>query len=72
MVKISPSNARGVSMIPGWGAKIRTKNAKTLKKNKKQEQYCNKFNNDFKKGPHPKNHFLKKGNFELIREGCNR
>ena len=71
MVKTSPSNARGVGTIPGWGAKIRTKNAKTLKK-KKKEQYCNIFNKDFKKGPHPKNLFLKKGNFELIREGCNR
>ena len=53
MVKASPSNARGLSLIPGRGAKIpyalRPKN-----QNIKQKQYCNKFNKDFKSGPHQK------------------
>ena len=40
---------------------------KCLKKHK-QEQYCNKFNKDFKKGPHPKHLFEKKAS-ELIGEG---
>ena len=45
--------------IPGWGAKIpcafQTKN-----QNIKQKQYCNKFNKDFKTGPHKKKKNLKK------------
>ena len=51
MVKTSPSNVGGVGSIPGWGVKIphalgsETPNIK--KKNKKQKQYCNKFNKDF-------------------------
>ena len=39
--------------IPDWGAKIphawQPKN-----QNIKQKQHCNKFNNDFKNGPHQK------------------
>ena len=46
MVKTSPSNAGGASLIPGQGAKIpyasRPKN-----QNIKQKQYRNKFNKDF-------------------------
>ena len=42
--------------IPGWEAKIphalRPKKTKT--KRKKQKQYCNKFNKDFKSGLHKK------------------
>ena len=53
VVETSPSNAGGASSIPGWGAKIphawRPKN-----QNIKQKQYCNKFNKDFKNGPHQK------------------
>ena len=53
VLKTSPSNAGGAGLIPGWGAKIphasRTKN-----QNIKQKQYCNKFNKDFKNGPHQK------------------
>ena len=53
VVKASPSNAGGKGSIPGWGAKIphasRPKN-----QNIKQKQYCNKFNKDFKNGPHQK------------------
>ena len=46
VVKTSPSNAGGASLIPGQGAKIpyasRPKN-----QNIKQKQYRNKFNKDF-------------------------
>ena len=53
MVKTSPSNAGGVGSIPGRGAKM--PHASRLKKqNIKQEQYCNKFNEDFKKMVHIK------------------
>ena len=37
---------------PAWGPG---------KKKEKQRQYCNKFNNDFKNGPHQKKKPLKKG-----------
>ena len=53
MVKTSPFNAGGMGSIPCRGAKIphpsRPKN-----QNIKQKQYCNKFNKDFKNGPHQK------------------
>ena len=40
-------------MIPCWGTKIpQTSQSKT--QNIKQEQYYNKFNEDFKNGPHKK------------------
>ena len=59
VVKTSPSNAGGAGSIPGWGAKIphasRPKN-----QNKKQKQHLNKFNKDFKNGPHQKNLLKKK------------
>ena len=51
VVKTLPSSASGEGLIPGWGVKIphalgsKTPNIK--KKNKKQKQYCNKFNKDF-------------------------
>ena len=51
VVKTSPSNAGGPGSIPGWGAKI--PHALWPKNhNMKQNQYCNKFNKDFKNGPH--------------------
>ena len=53
MFKISSFNAETARSIPVGGAKIphawRQKNQNT-----KQKQYCNKFNRDFKNGPHPK------------------
>ena len=53
VVKTSPSSAGGEGSIPGWGAKIPhalwPKN-----QNIKQKQYINKFNKDFKNGPHQK------------------
>ena len=33
------------------------------KKKKKQQQHCNKFNKDFKSGPHHKNIFKKEENY---------
>ena len=54
VVKTSPSNAGGAGSIPGWGAKI--PHASWPKnQNIKQKQYCNKFNKDFKNGPHQNN-----------------
>ena len=51
MVKTLPSNAGGVGLIPGLGTK--TPHAvRPKKQNIKQKQYCNKFNQDFKNGPH--------------------
>ena len=53
VVKTLPSNAGGAGPIPGWGAKIPhalwPKN-----QNIKQKQHYNKFNKDFKNGPHQK------------------
>ena len=51
VVKTLPFNARGVGPTPGQGPKIpqalRTKN-----QNIKRNQYCYKFNKDFRNGPH--------------------
>ena len=53
MVKTSPSNEGGVGLIPGWGAKI-PHASQSKNQNIKQKQCCNKFNKDFKIGPHQK------------------
>ena len=54
MVGPSPSNADDVGSIPGWETKI--PHVSWLRnQNIKQKQHCNKFNKDFKNGPHPKN-----------------
>ena len=58
VVKTLPSNAGGVGSIPIKELKShmpRNQNTKT-----KQKRYCNKYNTDFKNGPHQKN-LLKKG-----------
>ena len=51
--KTSPSNAGDEVWIPGQEAKILHA---SWPKNQimKQKLYCNKFNKDFKKGPHQK------------------
>ena len=54
MVKTLPSNTGGVGSIPGQGAKI-PHASWPRNQNIKQRQYCNKFNEDFKNGPHQKN-----------------
>ena len=51
MVKLLPTHAEGVGLNPGPEDKIpHTLRPKT--QNIKQKQYCNKFNEDFKNGPH--------------------
>ena len=58
MGKMSPSSAGGVGLIPGWGAKIHMPHGqRTKKKKKKRKHYCNRFNKDFKNGPHQKKIF---------------
>ena len=54
VVKTSPSNTGGAGSIPGWGAKI-PHASWPENQNVEQKQYCNKFNKDFKNGPHQKN-----------------
>ena len=54
VVETSPSNAGGMGLMPGQGAKI--PHASWPKnQNMEQKQYYNKFNKDFKNGPHQKN-----------------
>ena len=58
-LKTSLSIAGGAGLISGRGAKI--PHASWPKnQNIKQKQYCNKFNKDFKNGPHQKNKQTKK------------
>ena len=53
MVRTLPSNVGGAGSIPDPGAKI--PHASWQKnQNIKHKQYCNKFNKDFKNGPHQK------------------
>ena len=54
VIKTSPSNAGGVGSIPGRGAKI-SHASQPKNQNRELEQCCNKFNKDFKDGPHHKN-----------------
>ena len=58
MVKTSPSNAGGAGLIPRQGAKI-SHDLRPKNQNIKQKQYCNKFNKDFKNGPHQKKNLKK-------------
>ena len=48
MVKTSPSNTGGVGSIPGQGGKI-SHASQSKNQSRKQEQYYNKFSNDFLK-----------------------
>ena len=53
MVKTSPCNARGVGSIAGWELRPHMPQGQAKEqKNIKLKQYCNKFNKDFKNGPH--------------------
>ena len=54
VVKTLPSNAEEAGLIPGRGAKILHASRPKQPKHK-QKQHCNKFNKDFKNGPHQKN-----------------
>ena len=53
MVKTLPSSVEGAGSLPGWGTKI-PHASQTKNQNRKQKQYCNKFNKDFKNDPHQK------------------
>ena len=53
VVETSASGAGGSDLIPGQRAKI-PQALRPKKKNIKQKQYCNRFNKDFKNGPHQK------------------
>ena len=59
VVESLPANAGDTGSIPGWGVKI--PHASWPKnQNIKQKQYCDKFNKNFKNGPHQKKKILKK------------
>ena len=53
VVKTSPSNTGDAGSVPGQRAKV-TYSSGHNTQNIKQKQYCNKFNKDFKNGPHKK------------------
>ena len=55
MVETSPSGAGGAGSTPGWGAGI-PHASRPRSQGMEWRQYCSKFNEDFKNGPH----FLKK------------
>ena len=64
MIKTLPPNAGGAGSIPGQGAKI-PHDLWLKNQNIKQKQYCNKFNKDFKNGPHQKK-ILKKKKIHIL------
>ena len=53
VVETLPSNEGGLGSIPGQGAKIPQASG-PKNQNVKQKQCCDKFNKDFKNGPHQK------------------
>ena len=53
MVKTLPSDAGDSGLISGWRAKV-SHALWPENQNIKQQQYCKKFNKDFKNGPHSK------------------
>ena len=55
----------GRGSIPGLGARI-PHASWPKKQNIKQKQYCNKFNKDFKNGPHQKKSLKKKDLSSLV------
>ena len=60
VAKTFPFNAEGAALIPSQGAKIshlselRFQVSQPTNQSIKEKQYCNKFNKDFKNGPHQK------------------
>ena len=59
VVKTSPSNSGAEGSIPVRNLRSHMPGAKKLK-NVKQKQSCNRFNKDFKNGPHQKKSKKKK------------
>ena len=49
VIEILSSSTRGVGLLPGGRAKIPHV---SWPKSQTNKQYCNKFNQDFKNGPH--------------------
>ena len=62
MVKTSPFNA-GVRVRSLVG-ELKSHASRPKNQNVKQKQYCNKFNKDFKNGPHQKKSVKKKNKKE--------
>ena len=60
VVKTSHSNAACVGSIPGRGHKIPHASGPKNGNIKKEKQYCNKLNKDFKNGPQKKKSLKKK------------
>ena len=54
MVKTLPSNPGCASLIHGQELRCHMPPGQKKKQNRKQKQYCNKFNKDLKNGPHKK------------------
>ena len=53
MVKTPPSNLEGMGLLPGQlRSRSQHKQKKKNTKYKQQKKYCNKFNKDFRNGPH--------------------
>ena len=69
VVRALPSSAGSAGSIPGLGAKI-PHFSWPKSQNIKQKQYCNKFNKDFKNGPHQKKIFLNKIKWITTRTYC--
>ena len=66
-VKTSPSNAGCAGSIPGQGVRSQTLLGSARKpENKQQKPYCNKFNKDFKNGPHQKQKSLKMDKINMV------
>ena len=55
VVNILPAHAGGAGLIPSWETKV-SHALWPKNQNTKQKKYSNKYNKDFKTGPHPKNH----------------
>ena len=53
VVGTSPSSMGGAGLIPGWRARI-PRASWPKNQNIKQKRCCDKFNTDFKNGPHQK------------------
>ena len=53
VVKTLPSSIRVTGSIPDWGVKI-SHASRPKNQNIKKRQYCNKFNKNFRNGPHKK------------------
>ena len=67
VVNTSPSNAEGVGLILGRGAKIPCASWPKIQ-NIQQKQYYNKFNKNFNNGPHQKKNLKKNKKSKRVQE----